>query len=137
MQQMTTEMQQQIEWRKSQVLELSSQGYTEREIASRLQVHCTAVHRDLVYLDKQARENLQKHIHETFPAEYRKSVNSLNQVLRMSWSIVGKTEDEKTKLQILAPINDVNKYRVELATNGVIVNDALRIIQSKMEHLNC
>jgi hypothetical protein len=41
-----------------------------------------------------------------------------------------------TRLQALALINDVNKYRVELATNGVIVNDALRIIQSKMEHLN-
>jgi hypothetical protein len=29
-----------------------------------------------------------------------------------------------------------NKYRTELMTNGVIVNDALRIVQSKMEHLN-
>ena len=136
MQQMTTEMQQQIEWRKSQVLELSSQGYTEREIASRLQVHCTTVHRDLVYLNKQARENLQHHIHETIPAEYQKAMNSLNQVLRMTWSIVNKTEDERIRLQVLALINDINKYRTELVTNGVIVNDALRIIQSKMEHLN-
>ena len=136
MQQMTSELQQQIEWRKNQVLELSSQGYTEREIASRLQVHCTTVHRDLVFLNKQARENLQHHIHETIPAEYQKAMNSLNQVLRMTWSIVGKTEDEKTKLQALALINDVNKYRTELVTNGVIVNDSLRIIQSKMEQLN-
>jgi hypothetical protein len=118
------------------VLELSSQGYTEREIASRLQVHCTTVHRDIASLNKQARENLQHHIHETIPAEYQKAMNSLNQVLRMSWSIVSKTEDEKTKLQALALINDVNKYRTELVTNGVIVNDALRIVQSKMEHLN-
>ena len=36
----------------------------------------------------------------------------------------------------MALINDVNKYRTELVTNGVIVNDALRIVQSKMEHLN-
>jgi hypothetical protein len=63
-------------------------------------------------------------------------MNSLNQVLRMSWSIVSKTEDEKTRLQALALINDVNKYRTELVTNGVIVNDALRIVQSKMDHLN-
>jgi uncharacterized protein with von Willebrand factor type A (vWA) domain len=28
-----------------------------------------------------------------------------------------KTEDEKTKLQALALINDVNKYRIDLATN--------------------
>ena len=54
----------------------------------------------------------------------------------MTWSIVGKTEDEKTRLQALALINDVNKYRTELVTNGVIVNDSLRVIQSKMEHLN-
>jgi hypothetical protein len=58
-------------------------------------------------------------------------------VLRMTWSIISKTEDEKTRLQALALINDVNKYRVGLATNGVIVNDVLRIVQSKMEHLNC
>jgi transposase len=59
---MTSELQQQIEWRKSQVLELSSRGYTEREIASTLQVHCTTVHRDLVFLRKQAQQNLQRHI---------------------------------------------------------------------------
>ena len=37
----------------------------------------------------------------------------------MTWSIVGKTEDEKTRLQALALINDVNKYRTELVTNGL------------------
>jgi Zn-dependent oligopeptidase len=63
-------------------------------------------------------------------------MNSLKQILRMSWSIASKTEDEKTRLQALALMNDVNKYRTELVTNGVIVNDALRIVQSKMEHLN-
>jgi hypothetical protein len=54
----------------------------------------------------------------------------------MTWSIISKTEDEKTRHQALALINDVNKYRTELVTNGIIVNDALRIVQSKMEHLN-
>jgi hypothetical protein len=54
----------------------------------------------------------------------------------MSWSIANKTEDEKTRLQALALINDVNKYRTELVTNGVIVHDSLQIIQSKMDHLN-
>jgi hypothetical protein len=54
----------------------------------------------------------------------------------MTWAIVSKTEDEKTRLQALALVNDVNKYRTELVTNGGIVNDALRIVQSKMEHLN-
>jgi transcriptional regulator len=125
-----------IKWRRSKVLELDSQGYTQHEIATQLQIAKGTVNSDLAYLRKQARENLQKHIHETIPAEYQKAMNSLNQVLRMSWSIVSKTEDEKTKLQALALINDVSKYRTELVTNGVIVNDALRVVQSKMEHLN-
>jgi hypothetical protein len=125
-----------IKWRRSKVLELDSQGHTQHEIAAQLQIAKGTVNSDLAYLRKQARENLQKHIHETIPAEYQKAMNSLNQVLRMSWSIVSKTEAEKTKLQALALINDVNKYRTELVTNGVIVNDALRIVQSKMDHLN-
>lgn len=59
---------QQIFWRRSKVMELSSQGYSEREIAEQLQplAVCT-VHRDLVYLKRQAQENLQHHIHEVIP----------------------------------------------------------------------
>ena len=90
----------------------------------------------MAHLKQQARENIQKHINETIPAEYQKACHTIDLVLRMSWSIVGKTEDEKTRLQALALINDVNKYRTELVTNGVIVHDSLQIIQSKMEHLN-
>ena len=46
------------------VLELSSQGYSEREIGSKLQISHITVHRDLMYLKTYAQENLQKHIHE-------------------------------------------------------------------------
>jgi hypothetical protein len=86
----------------------------------------------MVHLKQQARNNLQKHIHETISAEYQKACNTL----RITWSIVSKTEDEKTRLQALALINDVNKYRTELVTNDVIVDGALRIVQSKMDHFN-
>jgi DNA-directed RNA polymerase specialized sigma24 family protein len=60
----------QLDWRRSQVLQYSSQGYSEREIGEILKVSDSAVHRDLMYLRKQAQENLQHHIHETIPAEY-------------------------------------------------------------------
>jgi predicted transcriptional regulator len=125
-----------MEWRRDRVLELSSQGFSQSDIANVLHVSKSVISKDTARLKQQARENLQHHIHETIPAEYQKAMNSLNQVLRMSWSIVSKTEDEKTRLQALALINDVNKYRTELVINGVIVNDALRIVQSKMDHLN-
>ena len=118
------------------MLELSSQGFSQMDISTVLHVNKSIISRDMARLRHRARENLKQHIHQTIPEEYQKACQTLNQVLRMTWSIVGKTEDEKTRLQALALINDVNKYRTELVTNGVIVNDALRVVQSKMDHLN-
>jgi hypothetical protein len=80
---MTSEMkQQEMEWRRSKVLELSSQGYSEREISEVIKVNDTAVHRDLAYLRKQAHENIQQHIHETVPEEYQKCMVGMKRTLR-------------------------------------------------------
>jgi hypothetical protein len=53
-------------------------------------------------------------------------MTGINQVLRMCWTVVNKTEDEKTKLQALALINDCNKYKIDLSTNGVVITDAIK-----------
>jgi len=127
---------QQIEWRRDRVLELSSQGFNQSDISTVLQVDKSIVSRDVAYLRYQARDNLQHHIHEVIPAEYEKSMNSLNQVLRLTWAIVSKTPDEKTRLQALTLITETNKYKIDLATNGTIVTDALKCVQSKMDHLD-
>ena len=59
--------QQQLNWRRSRVLELASEGYTQREIASKLQVDLAAVNRDIQFLRHQALDNLEHHIHKTLP----------------------------------------------------------------------
>jgi predicted transcriptional regulator len=61
----------QMEWRRDRVLELSSQGFSQSDIANVLHVDKSIISRDMAYLKQQARENLQHHIHETIPAEYR------------------------------------------------------------------
>jgi hypothetical protein len=61
----------------------------------------------------------------------------INQVLKMCWSIVNKeVVDDRTRLQALALVNDCNKYKVELVTNGVVVTDAIKYVNGKMDHLN-
>ena len=45
-----------LEWRRSKVLELSSQGHSQPEIARILQISQPTVNRDLGYLRVQARE---------------------------------------------------------------------------------
>jgi predicted transcriptional regulator len=118
------------------VLELSSQGFSQSDIATVLHVDKSIISRDVAYLRHQAQENLQKHIHETIPEEYQNAMAGINQVLKMCWSIVSKTADDKTSLQALALINDCNKYKVDLSTNGVVITDAIKYVNAKMDHLN-
>jgi predicted transcriptional regulator len=128
--------QQELDWRRSKVLELSSRGYSEREISEILKLNDTAVHRDLAYIRKQAHENIQQHIHETVPEEYQKCMVGMKRTLKQILEISESAADPRTKLQAHAIAIDIYKNIMDLATNGVIVNDALQITQSKVNMLN-
>jgi hypothetical protein len=126
-----------IEWRRSQVLDLSAQGRTEREIATILKVGPATVGRDLSYLDKQAQDNLKTHVQKRLPEQYQKCMNGLNQVLKMAWNIVILDSiNHANRIQALSLINDCYKYQMDLTTNGVVITDAIKYVQSKMDHLN-
>jgi predicted transcriptional regulator len=114
-----------LEWRRSKVLELSSQGHSQPEIARILQISQPTVNRDIGFLRGQARENLQKHIQDKLPEEYQNCMTGINQVLKICCEIVNKSKnmnndngqtvtmtDNKTALQALALINDCNKYKM-------------------------
>jgi hypothetical protein len=76
------------------------------------------------------------HIQDKLPEEYQKCMVGINQVLNMTWSIVNKSiVDDKTRLQALALINDCNKYKMDLTTNGVVITDAIKFVQTNKEKL--
>jgi hypothetical protein len=71
-------------------------------------------------------------------------------VLKICWEIVNKSRNmdndndkgqavtmtfNKTVLLALALINDCNKYRMELTTNGVVITDAIKFVQTNKEKL--
>jgi hypothetical protein len=79
-------------------------------------------------------------------------MTGINQVLKICWEIVNKsrnvinndnddghqtvtTTDNKTVLQALALINDCNKYKMDLTTNGVVITDAIKFVQTNKEKL--
>ena len=43
--------------------------------------------------------------------------------------------DNKIVLQALALINDCNKYKMDLTTNGVVITDAIKFVQTNKEKL--
>jgi hypothetical protein len=126
---------QQIEWRRSQVLELASQGYNQREICQKLQLDKSAVSRDISFLKQQAQENLQKHILEVVPEEYQKCMVGMKRNLKQTLEIAETTADPRVKLQARAIANDCYRYIMDLCTNAGIVSDASKFVERKREQI--
>lgn len=151
---MSSKLQQQIEWRRNQVLELSSKGHSGTEIAKILQVDRSLVSRDMIFLRQKAQENLRSHIQDNLPEEYQRCLTGMNQVLKLSWQIANNNNrrqngqdhndsnntitigDDRTRLQALSLINDCYKYIMDLTTNGVVITDAIRFVQTNREKLS-
>jgi hypothetical protein len=53
----------------------------------------------------------------------------------LCWSIVSKEVDDKIKFQALALVNDCNKYKMDLTTNGVVLTDAIKFVQTNKKKL--
>ena len=90
-----------------------------------------------------------RHVLDTLPHEYQKCMTGINQVLKICWEIVNKSRnmnndngqtvtmtDNKTVLQALALINDCNKYKMDLTTNGVVITDAIKFVRTNQEKLS-
>jgi hypothetical protein len=125
-----------LEWRRNKVLELSSEGYSEREIGARLQISHITVHRDLMALKKPAQNNLQKHIHEVVPMEYQKCMVGMKRNLKQTLEIAEAASDPKIKLEARRIANDCYRYIMDLCTNAGIVSDAIKYVIQKQEQIN-
>jgi predicted transcriptional regulator len=125
------------EWRKSKVMELSSQGYTQSEIAKILQISQPTISRDIQYLKQLARTNITKYIDHELPFEYDKCLAALNSLQKKAWEISDNEEtDEKTKVQALSLAKECVINKLELLTNATVVNDATNFITEKKQQLS-
>jgi hypothetical protein len=68
--------------------------------------------------------------------EYERCVTGMKGNLKHVLEIGGSSADTKTILQTRAISNDYYKHIMDLTTNGVIVTDAIKYVQGKMDHLN-
>ena len=133
---MSTEVEQQkekdrIDWRRSKVQELSSQGHSQREIAQMLQVSNGTVNKDLFTLRQQAKDNIKRYIDERLPEEYEKCLVGLNAITKEAWDTAQNTEDKREKIQALSLAKDCYSMKLDLLTNATVVDDAIRFVSGK------
>jgi hypothetical protein len=129
-----------------------SEDIVNGDVAEELQIDQSTVSRDIQYLRQKAQENLHKHIQQKLPEEYQRCLTGMNQVLKLSWQITNNntkqsgqeynensntitTGDDRTRLQALSLINDCYKYIMDLTTNGVVITDAIKFVQTNKEKI--
>jgi hypothetical protein len=128
---LSTKVERQIQWRRSKVAELDSQGHSQPEMASILQVSIGTVNRDLSYLRQQAKSNVKRYIDEKLPEEYEKCLVGLTAILREAWNTSQQTEDRREKIQALSLAKECYSMKLDLLTNATVVDDAIRFVSEK------
>ena len=68
--------------------------------------------------------------------EYERCVTGMKGNLKHVLEIGGSSADPKTILKARDIANDCYKHIMDLTTNGVVVTDAIKYVQGKMDHLN-
>jgi predicted transcriptional regulator len=117
-----------LEWRRSKVLELISQGYNQSEISRILQISQPTINRDLTYLRQQAKSNIRRYIDERLPEEYEKCLVGLTAILREAWNTSQQAEDKREKIQALSLAKECYSMKLDLLTNATVVDDAIRFV---------
>jgi predicted transcriptional regulator len=125
-----------IEWRRSKVQELASQGYNQSEISRILQISQPTINRDITYLRQQAKENIKQYIDERLPEEYEKCLVGLNAITKEAWNTAHNTEDKREKIQALSLAKECYSMKLDLLTNATVVDDAIRFIYNHNKHGN-
>ena len=70
----------QAEWRRNQVLELTSKGHTQSDISNMLQNSISTISRNISSIREEAKDHVRKYIDERLPEEYEKCLIGLTAI---------------------------------------------------------
>jgi predicted transcriptional regulator len=119
--------------RRERILELTSQGFSQRQIASILQISHGTVGNYQIFLRQKAKENIKSYVNERLPEEYEKCLVGITSILREAWNTSNHSNDNKEKIQALSLAKDCYSMKLDLLTNASVVDDATRFVS---EHNN-
>ena len=125
----------QAEWRRNQVLELTSKGHTQTEISNILQISISTISRDLSFIREEAKNHVRKYIEERLPEEYEKCLVGLTAILREAWNTSQQTGDNREKIQALSLAKECYSMKLDLLTNATVIDDAIRFTKEIQDKL--
>ena len=122
-----------LEWRRSKVLELSSEGRSQLEIARIMQVSTATINTDIQFLRREAKENIRRYIDERLPFEYHKCLVGLDAIVcRMSDIVNSAESDSREVLQATSVKMQAYAMKIDLLSNATVIEKAVQFIDRYM-----
>ena len=103
------------------MLQYHSKGYSQSEIAHKLNVNQSTISRDLNELRKKARNSLDLYVKEEIPNEFQMYISGLNQIIKNLWEIVEEKPSKitiKDRTYVLSLLMQCYRQRVEMLVGG-------------------
>ncbi|HZD35629.1 MAG TPA: hypothetical protein VE130_10525 [Nitrososphaeraceae archaeon] len=126
-----TKHEKRVMWRRNKVLTLLTQGCSTYEIAEVLRISQATASRDVIFLRKQAEQELQLHV-KSLPHQFQMAYRGLSQILKYAWGLLmSESEGQRNnnKVAILSLITDVYSKRMELCTNAGVIKESLEYVE--------
>jgi hypothetical protein len=120
-----------VEWRRSKVLELSSEGRSQLEIARIMQVSTATINTDIRFLRIQAKENIRRYIDERLPFEFHKCLVGLDAIVcRMSDIVNNAGSENREVLQATSVKMQAYAMKIDLLSNATVIEKAVQFVDS-------
>ena len=99
-----------------------SKGYSQSEIADKLNVNQSTVSRDLKELRNKARSSLDLYAKEQIPNEFQIYISGFNQIIKNLWEIVEDEQNAKIGIRdrtyVLSLLMQCYSRRIEMLVGG-------------------
>lgn len=108
--------------RLAKVLMFQGRGYSQSEIARKLNVNQSTVSRDIAELRKKARGSLDLYVKEEIPNEFQFYISGLNQIIKNLWDIIEDKQNTKITVKdrtyVLSLLMQCYSRRIEMLVGG-------------------
>lgn len=111
-----------IELRRDKVFELNARGYSQHDIATKLNVSVGLVNSDLKHVYTKARETFHTFLQEELPKEFKKAITTYDYVIKTASTTAETTHDDRIKLQALHEVREARTAKMDLISNHDVMS---------------
>jgi len=111
-----------IHLRKQKVWDLTLQGFTQEEIAGKLDVSTKTISRDAKEIKKDSIRWMDTLPRGQIQMYHRSNFETIERVIKELWQLFETTEDDKLKIKILKTISENRKIHANLMGRSDLVN---------------